>query len=358
MALQNLFSWDHITTPDIISLPRVVFAGSQATIAATGGRDNGPCLTCGAQTDNADVDIAIDPHPDVTIGTWIAFNGTPGNDSRGIIAFCNPSATEITGEKDYVVTIVALSDGSLRAYQGQIGGFTAGSGTIFLTTPPGVVTFGGGSSQYVEVRIVIGATGSITIRVNEAVVGQVNNVNTIHSAANTITFVKLTNATLNSPIRYDDTYVVTGNTVGDGWDGFMGILKIHGKIANAIGDRNEWTPSVPSGINWQNVDEPTPNPTDFNDATTVGLVDLYHIEDVAFDPIAVEVDLYMRKLDAGASSVDHVVRIGGVDYVAAAPQTLSAGYKYYKRVYTRSPAGTSWSQSIYNAMQAGPRKAV
>ena len=129
----------------------------------------------------------------------------------------------------------------------------------------------------------------------------VPNLNTSSGGNNNITMVKLKGG--NARVRFDDTYILTAQNNGDGWTDFRGIIKVHAKIADGIGDVTQWTPSVPTGVNYQNVDEPTPNTTDYNDALTVGLIDVYQIEDITFNPIAIQVDLYMKKLDAGPNRV-------------------------------------------------------
>jgi len=357
MSLQVLYSFDHIATADLLALPRVVSVASGGAIAASSGRDGSPCFTTtdgiGAFSTSMGLVIAINNHADVTFGAWIVIESTPAP-GKPLIIFGNPDAT-ISNSSNNQVTIVAEPDGSLKAHRSYPG---VANGALLGTSPAGTITFGINASYYIEARVVIGSSGSVVVRVNEAIVINVTNVDTQVNSVPDISFISLGNPQSTDKTRYDDMYIATGENTGDDWIGFKGILKIKGLLATGAGALTQWTPSVPSGVNYQNVDEPTPNPTDYNDATTVGLIDLYEIEDVSFDPLAIQVDLYMKKLDAGPSSVGHVLRTGGANFISSESQTLSPDFKYYRKVYTTVPSGGAWTMASFNAIQAGPIKAV
>lgn len=357
MSLQVLYSFDHVLTADLPSMPRVITSPAPAIIVPNAGRDGSGCMSIYGDGLFSGFDIAlVQAHNDVTFGAWVVNETQPGVSSGyPIIQFCNPTAQAQNSNESHV-GITPKNDGSLHVNRGWT--VFSGSGPIG-DTPPGVISYGQNAAYYIEVRVVIGNTGSVTIAINGATVLTLTNVDTMMNNDPNVTYIRLGgNESGQARVRFDDVYILTGLNNGDGWTTPRGVIKVDGKLANAAGDTTQWTPSVPTGVNYQNVDEPTPNTTDFNDALTVGLIDLYNIEDVAFDPAAIQVDLYMRKLDAGPSSVAHTLRSGGITYVHPEPMTLTPGYRYQAKPYTRTPANQPWTMSLFNALQAGPQKAV
>jgi hypothetical protein len=353
--LQALYSFDHLTTANLQQLPGVVAVQGNCSHLATGGRDNGPCLLMQGDPINSTLGFAIGiiPNIDVTIGMWIAATTSITSTARSIISFCNPSTTDAENSNLSHVNITLEPDGSLRVFRKYPGTpFT----TLLGATNPGVVTFGSSPivPVYIEVRVLIADSGTVTIRANGVQVLALTAVDTQHGGNPLVTYIALNGGS--SQLRVDDVYVVTAQDNGDGWNGLMGIMKIDGKLANGAGDLTQWTPSVPTGVNWQNVDDSTPNLTDYNDATAVNLTDIYHIEDISFDPIAIQVDLLLQKLDAGPSSVVHTLKHEGVVYNSPDVIGVSPGFKYYKKGYTTAPDLTAWNMTKFNALQAGPKK--
>lgn len=357
MALQNLISFDHLTTAELIFIPRVIAVQGNATHQATGGRDNGPCMLCTGDPINTHLGFAIGitPHNDVTFGAWMAALTPISSTARPVIAFCNPATSDIENFNLSHINITLEPDGSLRVFRKYTGTpFT----TLLGGTAPGIFTFGSSPviPVYLEVRVFIADSGTVTIRANGVQILALTAVDTMMGSDNRVTYIALNGAS--SQLRYDDIYVATAQDIGDGWNGFMGVMKIDGKLANGAGDITQWTPSVPTGINWQNVDDSTPNLTDYNDALTVGLTDIYHIEDISFDPIAIQVDLLVQKLDAGPASIAHVLKHNGVVYTSPDLISISPGFKYYRKGYTTVPDLTAWNMSKFNALQGGINKAV
>ena len=355
MALQQVYSFDKIQTADLAALPMAISVAGGCTVNATGGRDaTGALVTTSVLNNTAGggFNVAFDRHADVTFGAWVVIPSAPLDNNRSMVVFGNPDASFVNSP-DCAVAIVARPDGSLGAWTGN-----PGFGAFLGASAAGVITFGASASHYIEVRVVIGAAGSVRIRVNGAVVLTLDPVDTQVLATTDITHLMFGAPSGGGSVRYDDVYINNGTDLADGWTGFMGVLKVNAKLVTANGDTIQWTPSNPTNVNYDNINESTPNPAEFNDAPTVGLQDIFHLEDVVFDPVAVQVDLYMRKLDAGPSSISHVVKSGSTTTVGPEQTALTTGFKYYKKAYTQNPTIGPWTQSSYNGLQAGVQKVV
>lgn len=346
MSLQVLYSFDHILNADLISLPRMVSVSQFTTISGTSGRDNTGCMVSNDALNGAL--MALDnPHHIVTIGAWIVIEA-PSPHPWPFLILGHPTNSDSNDPFGLHIGIGAQMDGSLII---KVGGHL---GPNVGQTVGGVFSIG--APFYLEWQSVIGTTGSTIVRVNEVEVLHLNTIDTMQGGDSAVKQIAFTAG--QGRVRFDDVYICTGEDNGDGWTGFRGIVKVHAKLVNAAGDIAQWAPSTPTGINWDNVNDDTPSVVDYNDAASVGLTDLYQFEDVAFNPTAIQIDKYLAKLDAGPSSVSAVARIAAVDHVSPIIHSLSTTYKYYKTVYGKQPGGSLWTQAVFNALQAGPRRVV
>jgi hypothetical protein len=363
MSLQVLYSFDHLNTVNLPLLPDVVSIGPGCSVAAFSGRDNGGCLMT---TDllntpsgvNFGFNVALEASPDYTVGAWVTMEGPPAGSNAILMAFGNPSvAPPAVGDK--LSSLVVFSDGSLSIWSGEPG--VAGGNSLGVLTPAGTVTFGTNESHYIEYHVKIGpaGVGVIHLTVDGVVVAATPQV------TNGLGVPTMTHAMFGNPAgcprtRFDDIYVMN-NAVdnGDGWaTQIKGVVQVDGKLVNAAGDLAQWAPTTPTGINFQNVNEPIADLTTFNTASAIGVLDLYNVEDVTYIPIAVQADLFMRKTTSGPASVSPVTRLvpGGANFVAAA-KPLTTQFKYHKQVYGKAPDATAWTTAKYNALQVGVLKA-
>lgn len=356
MSLQVLYSYDHIVTNDLAALPRVINVGAGCTVSAFGGRDATGCLlSTDDLVSSGGFNFAITTHNDVAIGAWVMIEDTPGANAI-LLAYGNP-AVGFPALSDKVISLQAAPDGSLKVWGGTVGA-SPGTGGLIATSPSGVITFGPGRSYYIEMRVIVGSAGACVVRVDGVNVINQTPINTQLVGVTDITHIMLGNPTGSPRTRYDDLYVTTGLDAGDNWFGFKGVLQVEGKLVNAAGEVTQWTPTNPTGVNFSNVNENTPNITTYNSTPNIGAIDLYNVEDVAYTPIAIQVDLYMVKTAAGPSSVGTVLRPvpGGANFVSAG-QPLTAGFRYYGQVYTKNPQGNvDWTQAAFNQLQVGVSK--
>jgi hypothetical protein len=116
-----------------------------------------------------------------------------------------------------------------------------------------------------------------------------------------------------------------------------------------------WTPSA--APNWDCVDDATSDgDTTYVAANTPGFIDTYTMDDLstASGPVqGVQYLLDARKDQAGSRTVEPVVRIGGVDYLATTA-ALGDSYAFVREVAETSPASeTTWTIDEINAMEYG-----
>jgi hypothetical protein len=358
--LQVLYSFDHLATANLGLLPSVISTSPNCAIAGFSGRDNSGCLlmTDGLNSTagpNTGFNFAVDASQDLSIGMWVTIESVPG--VFGILAaFGNPTVGP-PSPSDQVISLVCTADGGLSVYGGEAGSVV---GTLIASSPTGVMTYGASAAHYVEMRIFIapGAAGIVQVAVDGVMVIGTNR-NTQFVGVTTATHIMLGNPNGSTRTKFDDIYVLNGVNTGDGWIILKGVTQVDGKLVNAAGDVTQWTPTIPTGVNFTNVSEDTANTITYNATNTVGLMDLYNVEDVAYVPTAIQVDLFMRKTTSGPASVNPVMRPipGGANFVATA-KPLTTSFKYHKQVYAKNPNGDiAWTMASYNQAQIGVLKA-
>jgi hypothetical protein len=133
-----------------------------------------------------------------------------------------------------------------------------------------------------------------------------------------------------------------------------GPITIVELIANGNGATNNFTPSA--GLNYQNVDDSTPNSdTDYNESTGVGNIDLYEytnpssLSSIEF----VKVSSIVKQAGAGSADVQNVVRVGTTNYLQT-QRTITTSYGATEDILEVSPAtSVAWTGSEVISMQAG-----
>ena len=359
MSLQVLYSFDHITTVDLTSLPNVIGAGSGCIVSQAEGRDSSGCLSTTSILNanlglNPGFNFSVEPHVDYSIGAWVVIEDTPAPNAI-LLGFGNPAAN-LTSVSSRLISLSPAQDGSLRVWAAEVGQ----NGALIATSAPGVLSYGANRAHYIEMRVILDANGLVQVRVDGNFVINLAPIVTRYFDANTVTHIMLGNPVGSPRTRYDDIYVVSGHNIGDGWHGgTRGVIQIDGKRVAAAGEVTQWTPTTPTGINFENVREETPDQNTYNTAITLGVIDLYNLDDITYAPTALQLDLYMKKTGSGPSVASPIVRPvpGGANFTGN-PQSLTTDFKYYKQVYTKNPAGAGdWTMAAYNQLQVGVVKA-
>jgi len=140
---------------------------------------------------------------------------------------------------------------------------------------------------------------------------------------------------------------------------FLGDISISYIKPNGVGAASTWTPT-PAVSNYQNVDEAPPtDDTDYNSATTVGLIDSYEFENCnpSITPIAVQQCILMRRTVPGAATIKSVVRQGSTNYESPAQPIPNETYFYNCFPYDTNPAtGTTFTRTEIDNGQFGVDK--
>jgi hypothetical protein len=278
--------------------------------------------------------------------TWIVgFALKLGSAGSGVIL----SIVDGTTEQCF---LYVNANGTLSLYRGPFSSFVLlGTSTYALST---------GLYYYVELKLTIhDTTGSFEVRVDGVNRLSGSNVDTKGSAnanANGIAFGNNVTGSSNGHQDFyiDDLYVCDGQGAAN--NDFLGDCRVDSYLPTADGANTGLTPS--SGTtHFSLVDEVAPNDdTDYNESATLGAKDTYGFADIVHNPASVfgiQINLSVRKDDAGFRQVKDVVRSGGTDFAGAA-QALGTSYGYKLAVREVDPAtGAPWTKAGVNNAEFG-----
>lgn len=155
----------------------------------------------------------------------------------------------------------------------------------------------------------------------------------------------------NEILEIDDFYYGYLDAYAD--DAWLGDLKIETLYPTGIGTTTTWTPST--GNNWECVNDPTPNTSDYITSSGVGNVDTYQTGDLVSTVGAVygvKLMYYAKKDDVGARSIKGVVRTAGGDHDQA-EKGLSTSWAAYGDIIQSNPDGGSWTIATVNSIEIG-----
>jgi hypothetical protein len=246
---------------------------------------------------------------------------------------------------DGTVTHVGLSvlaDGSVRAYRGD--------GTTLGTSATGLIT--SNTYYHLEVEVLVDAsTGTVKVYLDGDTTPIIDGsaLDTNNGGDDSISLIGF-GADRAGSVVFDFCDLV----VRDG-DSQLGDVRVDYLPANANGNTNQFA-TQGSTTAYENVDDTTPNDSDFNYSSTPGQVDQYGLADVSWSPsniYAVIEKVRARKSDAGTRSIQHVLRSGSTDYTGAT-RALSTTSAYYHNVREVDPNTTAaWGESGVNGAQVG-----
>jgi hypothetical protein len=255
------------------------------------------------------------------------------------------------------VYLTVNSDGSLTAYRGSAIAGVANSGnvgTVLGSSAAGVLS--ANVYAYVELKVLLSDTvGTVTVRVNGLpVITRTAQDTAQGSLVWTAAWIGNVTSTISASLDFDDLYVCDGSGAAPCND-LLGDVRVDVRLPTAAGASTGWTPSAV--VNWQNVDDATPNDdTDYNATTTLSATDTFVTQDapvVGATIFGLQHCLNAKKMDTGTCTVAPVIRHGGVDYpgVHLAPSTA---YAYALAIAAVNPAtGAAWTEADFNAAEFG-----
>lgn len=227
------------------------------------------------------------------------------------------------------------------------------NGTVLATSTG---TLAVGTWYFIEFKVKIHNTaGTAEVRVSGTNSGWINasGLNTRNTANSQADSLRLGSENGNGP-RIDDVYVcdINGSINND----FLGDCRIETLYPDGDGNSTQFTPS--SGLNYQCVDDSTPNgDTDYVSSSTADNIDTYTLGNLSGTPasiLGVQTHLSARKDDGGSRTFQSVLRISGTNYFGSSTFSAADSYLFYSQIFEQNPAiSAAWLGSAINGMEAG-----
>lgn len=275
----------------------------------------------------------------ITLVAGAAFQRNTSTNTTTILRFRDSgSATQIN--------ILLNSDGSISIQRGSTTVATSVNGG---STPAISI----GTYNYVEGKATIDNTsGYVEVRINGVV--YVTFSGDTQATANTdVKEIVFTNSANAGDLYYDDIYIC--NTSGTTNNNFLGDIRVECVFASATGTYAQWT-TTGSSINFQNIDENSPNTTDYNYSSTPGQADTFNFNDLAITSgqlFGIQRFLFARKDDAGSRFIAPIYRRNSID-VTGTVLSLGDTFTYYRDILELDPSITgTWTISNFNASEWG-----
>jgi hypothetical protein len=214
---------------------------------------------------------------------------------------------------------------------------------------------------YLEVKAVLGDTtaGSISVRMNNAVVVSISGTDTKNGGTKTVYDRIVIGMLTGSSSRYiDDIYIANG--AGSVNNDFMGEVRCYAIAPNANGNYSQFDGSDGNSTdNYLLVDDALPLAagaiSDYVGTAVDNEYDTYGFADQTWPGSirGVMVRGQAQKTDAGAKSIAFVGRTSSTDYDGT-DQALGTSWGVYTRLMEVDPATTSaWTLSNFNAYEFG-----
>lgn len=182
---------------------------------------------------------------------------------------------------------------------------------------------------YLELKVVVGITGSFELRIDGTTVLSDSGVDTRPTASVTyLNSFRLGN-TVSPEVRYDDLYFCDG--IGSVNNDFLGKSKVVAVFPDGDGNYSQFTPL--SGDNYTNIgEEEVDNDTTYIESSTVGHKDSYTYEDIndpaIMDVYGIQVNTTCRKTGASDLDIKTLIRTNSTDYTDSSQPIVSSGYQF------------------------------
>jgi hypothetical protein len=225
------------------------------------------------------------------------------------------------------------------------------AGSLLGTTSGAACTSGSGW-HYVEVKVVVGTSGSVTINVDGVAKLTLTGVNTSDSAGDTYYICLNFDAT--SQYYLDDIYVC--DTTGTYNNAFLGAQVVIGLLPTADTSQKSWTPSAGSAHYSLVNDNPSDDDTTYVQDGTSGDCDLYAYAQLAnVATIAgIQINTVCRQTDTTAFSLKTAVKSGTTTSLDAGQSIGSTSYSTKSRIVETDPnTSAPWSETGLNAASIG-----
>lgn len=240
-----------------------------------------------------------------------------------------------------VVTLVLNSQNRIAVVDAL--GHTAATGTSILNP---------NTWYYVEVKLVVGTSGTCEVRLN-GLAGEIPAATGDYGTGN-VSFIAFECGRLGgASVWVDDVYVLDPTTGVN--TTFLGDICVETLYPVSDGTYKQWTPDTGT-THYTRVDEGQfDGDTSYVHTATAGNKDSYGIGNPALAPTTVygvQLNLGVRKDDAAAHTIAPLIRQSGVDHLGVTV-SIGAGYSFYSWLLDQDPTGAAWLYSTVNGDEYG-----
>lgn len=217
--------------------------GSNTNSGVTTGTDGGICkLLNNNDVGDYYLNIFVGNQTDLIVGFYIKYSGT-AYAGRNLCAF---RAWE--GTFDYIMGNVALDSGRLKiSYNNSFTNYVATGSLLSVNV-----------WYHVEIKFVLGTSGSIEVRLNGVADCIVTNINTNYSNAGFISYIQFRSVAESTYI--DDLIIM--NLLGTEFNDWLGPVYIKKLLGSSVGSYDEFT--VQGTLTATQLIQQTPKPTNHN----------------------------------------------------------------------------------------------
>jgi len=212
--------------------------------------------------------------------------------------------------------------------------------------------------HYIELRVVISDTGSVTIRVDGVEVIDLDPVDTQNGSTTTIGSLQINFGTGTVQLELDDLYILDTNGSAP-QNTYLGDCQVIALLPTGNGATSDFTPST--GANWENVDEnPHSDDTNHNESSTGLDVDLYTYPTIptitgGSTVVSLKVLAATKRPDSAYSDIELVARPASTNFFSG-EFALATDYRYKKFIWDDDPSGGAWTDAKINSAEFGVRK--
>lgn len=299
-------------------------------------------FSTGGGTNTAFAYASIGPRTTVFIGTAIYTNCTDWK-----ISFFPASGWPGSGATNHI-RVYSNASGQIIVYNNQ-------TSTTLLTTA--INSFMLNTWHYIEIGMVYGVSGSVTVKLDGATIGTASSVNTSGNAGDpNWAYFSLgfpINAGNSSVVYHDDVYLC--DDAGATLNTFLGPTRVYTLFPTANGPTNEMTPSGAAN-NWDCVDEQTADTTTYVSTNLANKVETYELPDFGVLPTtvhAVVVGNKLQKQDVGPRYIRNTLTLGGTTVNGVTATPIYGQYRWTIDLFADKPGGSGWAPTDLNNIKIG-----
>lgn len=224
--------------------------------------------------------------------------------------------------------------------------------TVLATSADGVIT--PGTYQYIEIKIVCDAAGSVVVKVDGVEVINQGSINTQDTGSGGIQYIDFRNyVAAATPSYYDDLVIMDGT--GSTFNDFIGDVQVAGHLPDADGSHTDWT-STEADQHSAVDDVAAAFDDEYIESATEGHKDSFTITPTGTTPgiLAVEVVAHGYNTGGGTAKITPFVIIGGVTYSGTEVAMAAGTSDRVSYTWEKNPATNGlWSRTVLAAAEFG-----